>query len=579
LALSPWLFLLQIMELFDSISPDFSRAFRVAPVRGRIFLSCGCLAVLQRLSDALASKIPSVLLLTGSPGGGKTTVVNAFAELYERDPAVKLVVSSGSGLGCAESDCIESLADSLSGIQDRRVRRRMLIVDDAEALSEEQKKAVFGVAEADGSGVRGVSVVLVGNGIFPSIKGGQDSGSPRLKRYEIPLAPLQGDEVERYIRHRLVAAKCLGPDDQVPFDIEALELLFDLSQGVPQFVDHFAERALYEASREGRSVVSGDLVRASLLDSSTLEIGWPPAAVAVSRHPPAPAAPGRTLSADEHLLKGQAAPEPLRADPAMAILRPPRRGRRGPGLMLSFILMAAGAAVFLVRMPPNSVTSIESATPIAEEAGLLPDIARDAAPLPIEVAKVTLTPGLGAPSRVGADPDAAKLLEEGLQAGIDSPADAALAYERAALWGNGLAAYFIGQLFETGLGVPFDLPRAQAWYSVAAGVPGAEARLAELNDMPAADDETTATPLPLQHVLFRSGRAVLHWRNMPGKSPQRYVVEYVLANDGNQIRQAQTTLSAMLIEQPVIRWRVVSLDDQGRQAGASGWSRLVPPPR
>lgn len=325
-------------------------------------------------------------------------------------------------------------------------------------------------------------------------------------------------------------------------------------------------------------VVGEDLVRASLLDSSTVEIGWPPPALAVSRRQPVPAAPDRTSSADKGFLKEQAAPKSLRADPALAILQPPPRGRRGAGAILSFIL-TAGAAVFLIRMPPYVVGPDKSATPVAEEVGLLPDITRDAAPLPAEVGKDILVPGLGPPSRVGADPDAGQLLEEGHQAGTDSPADAALAYERAALWGNGLAAYFMGQLFETGFGVPIDLPRAQAWYSVAAGVPGADARLAALNDMPAADNEPTAAPLPLQHALFRSGRAVLHWRNMSGKSPQRYVVEYILANDGNQIRQAQTTLSAMLVEQPIIRWRVVSLDDQGSQAGASGWSRLIPPPR
>lgn len=537
--------------------------------------------MLQRLSDELAAEMSSAILVTGPPGVGKTTVIDAFAELYERQPAVKLVVLSGIGLRYAKSDCIESLPDSLSGMRDSRAPRQMLIVDDAEALSEGQKSSISGLADAGGSGVRGVSVVFVGNTIRSSVKAGQNSGSPTPAQDEIPLAPLQGNEIERYIRHRLVAAKCLGPDDQVPFDTEALELLYDLSQGVPQFVNHFAERALYEASTEGCPVVDVKLVRASLLDGSTVDIGWPFVAAAVSQRPPAPATSGTTLSANEHPLKGQAAPEPLRADPAMAILTPPRRGRRGVGLMLSLILMAgaAGAAVFFIQMPPYSVASVEWAAPISAEAGLLPDLAGDAAPLPIEVAKVTPAPGLGPPSRVNADPDATKLLEEGLQAGIDSPAEAALAYERAALWGNGLAAYFMGQSFETGLGVPFDLSRAQAWYSVAAGVAGAEARLSALNDAPIDDDGPTATPLLLQHALFRSGRAVLHWRNMPGKSPQRYVVEYILANDGNRIRQAQTTLSAMLVEHPVIRWRVVSLDDQGRQAGASGWSRLVPPPR
>ena len=136
--------------------------------------------------------------------------------------------------------------------------------------------------------------------------------------------------------------------------------------------------------------------------------------------------------------------------------------------------------------------------------------------------------------------------------------------------GNPRAAHFLGQIYEAGLGVPQDLQRAQAWYSLALGIKAAEARLRELAEVVAVP-AAVAAPIPARHDLFADGQTVLHWRNGPGAAPSRYEVQYQGARDPQPVT-TQTTLSAMMLPMPVMRWRVVSLDAQGRRAATSGWA-------
>lgn len=78
-------------------------------------------------------------------------------------------------------------------------------------------------------------------------------------------------------------------------------------------------------------------------------------------------------------------------------------------------------------------------------------------------------------------PDAQILLTQALEADIVDQAAALALYKRAALWGNERAAYYLGQLYETGIGVEADPNSARAWYRKAPDISGAVARLRELD--------------------------------------------------------------------------------------------------
>ena len=65
------------------------------------------------------------------------------------------------------------------------------------------------------------------------------------------LLPLERDECERYIIHRLA----IGGGNAVTFSTQAIEVIYNLSGGVPRLVNLLCERALQEAaSREANRV-------------------------------------------------------------------------------------------------------------------------------------------------------------------------------------------------------------------------------------------------------------------------------------------------------------------------------------
>ena len=64
-----------------------------------------------------------------------------------------------------------------------------------------------------------------------------------------------------------------------------------------------------------------------------------------------------------------------------------------------------------------------------------------------------------------------------------------------------------------------------------------------------------------------------------GTAMPRFRVEFVPAGGDGRTLYRDTALSAMLIAQPVARWRVMALRQDGTTGPSSAWSRLVPAPR
>src|SRR5690606_37043685 len=136
----------------------------------------------------------------------------------------------------------------------------------------------------------------------------------------------------------------------------------------------------------------------------------------------------------------------------------PALRRRLAGLRYSGLAVAvAGLLILLPGGDPN---------------GPMQTTITAAALVPVTPAASATTPQpapQGLPIRVTVDqpPSHDRLLSEALAVGDADPARAAQLYTRAASWGNARAAYYLGQLYETGIGLPVDPYRAEAWYEVA----------------------------------------------------------------------------------------------------------------
>lgn len=562
-------FVAESLKVSTSLSPDLCRAFRGLPDSAALFLSRGCLSALEQLERATVARLP-IILLTAAPGTGKTVLIRHFVERQPVRPGTRAVYFDQS----TDGDLTAYLADMLRTLQQGSSTHQLLVVDDAQSLSAPQQQLVVRTHQAAQEGGNSASLILIGHdNLLPAVKSWH--GDMRADCHEVHLAPLTPDEVSAYLRRRLDTIGFPQQDD-IPFESEALRLLFDLSEGVPRFLDHFAERALYEAAQDRRTHVDAELLRDSLLDTSLVDVGWPSTRPGwTNRKPAAPAPqPAAAISA----------PEGLRADPAESILdrKPNRRGKTTSLIALTVILGTAAGGLYYLWDNGALPAWTENLQEFAGQTVEPPDEAAttffNPAPAHEFEDPVVSSPGLPRPSAVMPEPDPTQLMRDALVSEAVDIDEARRLYELAALLGNGRAAYFLGQLLEVGGAIPRDLPRAQAWYSVAAGIEGAERRRAALAELPPGDGPTAA-PVPNFHAILPSGLVALFWRNAEGQPPQRYLVEYVPAGKDGTVVATQTTLSATLLDSPVTRWRITSLDNQGRSAGASDWSYMILPPR
>ncbi len=170
------------------------------------------------------------------------------------------------------------------------------------------------------------------------------------------------------------------------------------------------------------------------------------------------------------------------------------------------------------------------------------------------------------------DPDGASLLERALNGGAGAPLD----YARAALRDQPRAAYYLGQLYETGTGVPRDLALARAWYSLASPeVRSAARRLAVLG--PGESGELTP-PRPVLGGMRADGGGEFIWTAGPGADAAFYLIELTPDENGPVRRLAPQTLSAVLVDDigEARFWRVLAVDPSAGRYAVSSWRGMDP---
>ena len=160
-------------------------------------------------------------------------------------------------------------------------------------------------------------------------------------------------------------------------------------------------------------------------------------------------------------------------------------------------------------------------------------------------------------------------------------AQASIWYARAAAGGNRRAAFNLGQLYESGEGVPANIDLSRAWYA-AADLPAARERLSETKttaDRPA----LVQAPKP----LFPSGKSSLQpglqqvdlvWTSPLEPETVRFFVELRIL-DASASREARTgfvDVSSLRLPLPPVAqnlaWRVSAVARGPANYAVSGWS-------
>lgn len=244
--------------------------FSITPDPRYVFLS-------ERHRDALAHLLYGIgkggsggfLQLTGEVGTGKTTLCRLLLEQLPENTRVALVLNPKmSPVELVETICeemkldidgkrgsLKALVDTLNAyLLDAYAQglRVVLIVDEAQNLSIDALEQVRLLTNLETPTQKLLQIILLGQ---PELR--EMLQQPQLRqlaqritaRYH--LTPLDADETEAYVRHRMAVAGVR----RLPFSRLGLRALFQRSGGIPRLINVIADRALMAGfARENESI-------------------------------------------------------------------------------------------------------------------------------------------------------------------------------------------------------------------------------------------------------------------------------------------------------------------------------------
>ncbi len=249
--------------------------FSITPDPRYVFLS-------ERHRDALAHLLYGVgkgggggfVQLTGEVGTGKTTLCRLLLEQLPENTRVALVLNPKlSPIELLESICDElhlSIADkkgSLKGLVDTlnaylldayaQGLRVVLIVDEAQNLSTESLEQVRLLTNLETPTQKLLQIILLGQ---PELREKLNDTELRQLAQRITaryhLTPLDRDETEGYVRHRLAVAGSV----RSPFSRLALRAVYKRSGGIPRLINVIADRSLMAGYAREQGTIGERLV-------------------------------------------------------------------------------------------------------------------------------------------------------------------------------------------------------------------------------------------------------------------------------------------------------------------------------
>ncbi len=311
----------------------------------------------------------SMLLLTGETGTGKTTLCRAvlqtlgertFSALvlnpYMSSAEVLRLVLRDFGLvshedlrrGALATADVPQLLDALEGFLQSLIplgSHAVIVMDEAQSLAPGILDHIRLLTGLEYQGHRLVQVVLCGQpGLLTTLKAEPLKALNERITRRVELSPLPGEEIRRYIEHRLAVA---GGTETVRFDEAATHAIADLSRGLPRRVNVLCDRALQEGRIEGANVITTDLVKRA-------------ARALAGVHDPTPVAPPEPVMVGAPA--GEATAAPAAAETHETVELPglmfgqelavaPKMRRRTVILIAAAVIVAGALAYFFYAWP------------------------------------------------------------------------------------------------------------------------------------------------------------------------------------------------------------------------------------
>lgn len=220
------------------------------------------------------------IALTGEVGVGKTTVVNAFIDLFQPSLEVAFVFSTrfpfdqllylickDYGIDAEDkhkAQMLLALNDFLIS-QYQKNRNTVLIIDEAHNLSPDVLEELRMLSNLETRSQKLLQIMMVGQ---PELEAILNMNEMRQLRQRIPgicrISTLDRDEVEHYIRTRLEVA---GAENGGPhFTTDAFDEISHFSGGIPRLINVLSDRVLLIGYVSNTKTIDGRIVREGIRD-------------------------------------------------------------------------------------------------------------------------------------------------------------------------------------------------------------------------------------------------------------------------------------------------------------------------
>lgn len=248
-----------------------AKPFALTPDPAFLYFSRQHAMAMTMLEYALESQA-AFTLLTGDIGSGKTTLVRRLLRCLGDDVAVGLISNTHGGFRSIHGWALSALGITATADSDiaryealvesfvreyGKGRRTLLILDEAQNLSVQALEELRLLSNVNSEKDLALQIILVGQ---PELR--VKLARPGLRQFlqrvsvDFHLRPLDREETHAYVRHRL---SVVGGDADL-FLPEAIDCVYESTNGIPRLLNQLCDFALVYAFPEGRKSIDADLV-------------------------------------------------------------------------------------------------------------------------------------------------------------------------------------------------------------------------------------------------------------------------------------------------------------------------------
>jgi len=251
--------------------------FAMTPDPSCVFMTESHREALSGLMYAVYAR-KGFVVLTGDAGTGKTTLLRALMRSSKAarfsvilNPTLNLtdfleavLLDFGiEGIPTSKAQRISKLQEFLVTLHESG-NAPVLIIDEAHKLSPEILEEIRLLTNFETADRKLLQIVLAGQTELRGVLNREDLRQLK-QRIEIRLEvkPLSTSDVGLYMLHRWERA---GGGRELPFSLESISAIAAASRGIPRLVNSICDNALLTAFGEGKSQITGEIIRQVLRD-------------------------------------------------------------------------------------------------------------------------------------------------------------------------------------------------------------------------------------------------------------------------------------------------------------------------